>query len=303
MEILKYINQDFIIKGQLYDEQHLPASIGNAIYSFGSNDIDTIRAFIDTSDYQDGSQGMIFTDTHVYYLFDEAVRIAYKDIKELVLKKNRNFYQLTIKENNEYIFNQAPIHIEKMAYLLSKITDLDITMDLSLHEKIAYYVPYVIKDIEEDNYEDVELTDNQNKVIKELKEEFMTIEGLDDENYQYELEQLCLRAVPFFDELELDSEEIDELIEVYKQLEEKNNKEEEMFDTAQRYYDDMMKNYRNGDTAMFDNVNKVMNNFGMDFNDLNNKSPEELNAYIDDVCDKFHISRSQLEKVAQKFKK
>jgi hypothetical protein len=41
----------------------------------------------------------------------------------------------------------------------------------------------------------------------------------------------------------------------------------------------------------------------MDFNDLNNKSPEELNAYIDDVCDKFHISRSQLEKVAQKFKK
>ena len=36
--------------------------------------------------------------------------------------------------------------------------------------------------------------------------------------------------------------------------------------------------------------------------DMENKSPEELNQYIEDLCTRFGISKSQIEVLAKKFK-
>ena len=40
---------------------------------------------------------------------------------------------------------------------------------------------------------------------------------------------------------------------------------------------------------------------GIDVDDLQNKSPEELNGMLDDLCDRFNISKDQLASLAAKF--
>lgn len=45
-----------------------------------------------------------------------------------------------------------------------------------------------------------------------------------------------------------------------------------------------------------------MKTLGIDEQDLEGKSPAELNQYIENLCSRFGISKSQIEKLSKKFK-
>lgn len=302
--ILKYINNDFAANATLYSFQNLPIQIGNAIYLYGSNEITDIIAFIDASEQQDGSLGMIITPSHIFYQFDNAGSFQYQDISYLSLEKHRHDQKAkaTIKTNSSlYHLEDTPINEELFIQFLSNITEIDIDMILSSYEKVAYYVPIVLNDIIHDEYEDVFLTDLHKRKIKDFFDELNIINQLDDENYQYELKSLCSHALDFFDELELDSDEIDILYKVQEEFDKQKEKDEQIFDNAKRYYDDMMNKYKQGDSSMLNQMQSMLKNLGVDMDDLKNKSPEEMDQYINDLCDRFHISRSQLDTLIKKF--
>ena len=82
-EILSFLDNDFVINGVFYSYENIPSQIGNAIYTFGSNDITDIIAFIDCSENKDGSLGMIFTNKNIYFLLNESGIINYDEIIKL----------------------------------------------------------------------------------------------------------------------------------------------------------------------------------------------------------------------------
>lgn len=168
-------------------------------------------------------------------------------------------------------------------------------MILTSHEKVIYYTTIVLNDLLNDEYEDIVLSNQQQQRIQEFFYNFELINKLDQENYDLEVELLCNQALDFFDELELDSEEIDVLLELQKQFEEKKQQEDEMLEGAKKYYDDMMNKYNNGDSSMFDQVKSIMHGLGINEKDMENKSPEELNQYIEDLCTRFGISKVKLK--------
>ena len=47
----------------------------------------------------------------------------------------------------------------------------------------------------------------------------------------------------------------------------------------------------------------IKNMTGIDPESIKDKSPEELNQMLDDLCDRFNISKDQLMQLASKFKK
>lgn len=301
---MNQFNKNLVKKGKIYLSSQLPIQISNAIYTFGSNHITHIVAFIDTSDDQDGSHGMIITPDHLYFQFDKKGEFAYQDIVSLSLEKHRHqsHYKATIQtQENTFIFENSNIDEEILLQYLSEQSEKSIKIILSLSEKIEYYVSQVLKDIQNDEYEDLCLTHDQIQQLEEFIQELEIIHHLDDENYQYELEILCPKALAFFDELELDSDEIDILEEINNQLQKKQTQEDTMFEKAQEYYDDMMNKYKQGDTSMFDQMKGTMNKLGINIDELRGKSPEELNQYVDELCHRFGISRSQLDKMTKKF--
>lgn len=301
---MNQFNKNLVKKGKLYLSSQLPIQISNAIYTYGSNQINEIIAFIDTTDEQDGSYGMIITPDHIYYQFDHQEEFAYQDIISLSLEKHRhqNHPLATIETKSKtIILENSDIDEETFLQYLSEQTKINIKMILNLSEKIDYYVSQVLKDVQNDIYEDLHLTYNQIKQLEEFIQELDIIHQLDDENYQYELQLLCPKALAFFDELELDSDEIDILEDIQKQLEEKGNQDDAMFEKAQKYYDDMMNKYKQGDTSMFDQMKGTMDRLGINLDEMKGKSPEELNQYINELCQRFGISRSQLDKMTKKF--
>lgn len=74
--------------------------------------------------------------------------------------------------------------------------------------------------------------------------------------------------------------------------------EEQKIENAKKFYDDMMDKYRHGDSEMYDRVKGIMNQFGIDENELAGKSTEEIE---DILCSKFGISKSMMEKLVRKF--
>lgn len=300
-EILSFLDNDFVINGAFYSYENIPSQIGNAIYTFGSNDITDIIAFIDCSENKDGSLGMIFTNKKIYFLLNESGIINYDEIIKLEYKKNTSISYIATKDR-QYNFDNSFINSKKFIDLLSKITSIETKMILTSHEKVVYYTTIVLNDLLNDEYEDIVLSNQQQQRIQEFFYNFELINKLDQENYDLEVELLCNQALDFFDELELDSEEIDVLLELQKQFVEKKQQEDEMLEGAKKYYDDMMNKYNNGDSSMFDQVKSMMHGLGINEKDMENKSPEELNQYIEDLCTRFGISKSQIEALAKKFK-
>lgn len=289
---------------KIYDSWHIPSQIGQAIYLFGSNDITEIIAFIDTSDMQDGTSGLIITPQKLYYHLEKKGYLAYQDIVALSIEKHRHdqgSIGVVKTSTQEHVFQGDEICNENLIQLLALLCDKDIERILTIPEKIAYYVQVVLSDIQNDEYEDIDLSDQQLHTIHEFEEELHIIEQLDDENYQYELQLLCPKALQFFDELELDSDEIDILLDIQKQLTQEQEKENDMFDQARQYYDDMMNKYQQGDTKMYDQMKNAMNMLGIHPEDLQGKSPEEIQHYLEDLCDRFGISKSQLDHLMKKF--
>ncbi len=295
------IDEKLVLNGELYLKDNLPSQISNALYNFGSMNVFEILAFIDSSEELDGSKGMIITPDEIYFKFGQAGNFKYQEITGLSLQKHRHdqLVKIIIRTvKGSYAFSNKTIDPEILVNFLAKITDLKIEMIMTNHEKVAYYVPIVLADLSNDEYEDIELTNEQIALINELNQDLKVIDGLDEENYCYELENLCNRALDFFDELGLDSEEIDELEKVQEQFNQADLAEDQKIDDAKRFYDDMMDKYSQGDTEMYDRVKSMMAQMGIDENELAGKSTEEIE---DLLCEKFGISKSMMEKLVKKF--
>ncbi|WP_296880339.1 hypothetical protein [Thomasclavelia sp.] len=295
------IDEKLVLNGKLYLKDNLPSQISNALYNFGSMNVFEILAFIDSSEELDGSKGMIITPDEIYFKFGQAGNFKYQEITGLSLQKHHHdqLVKIIIRTvKGSYAFSNKTIDPEILVNFLAKITDLKIEMIMTNHEKVAYYVPIVLADLSNDEYEDIELTNEQIALINELNQDLKVIDGLDEENYCYELENLCNRALDFFDELGLDSEEIDELEKVQEQFNQTDLAEDQKIDDAKRFYDDMMDKYSQGDTEMYDRVKSMMAQMGIDENELAGKSTEEIE---DLLCEKFGISKSMMEKLVKKF--
>lgn len=300
-ELVSAIKDQLTLAGKLYLYDNLPAQISNAVYTFGDTNSFDILAYIDASIKQDGSRGMLIYPDGIYFKFGQQGFFKYDEIVYLGIEKHRNDPSVKgiIKtEPKTYSFSNITIDPEVLVTFLSKVTELDIDMIMSNHEKVAYYVPIVLSDLENDEYEDIQLSPADQSQIQEFYQNLAMIKQLDDENYQYELEQLCHQALSFFDELGLDSDEIDQLLMVQKEFDQEDLQEEQKIDNAKKYYDDMMDKYRHGDTSMYDNVKAIMNQMGIDENELAGKSPEEIE---DILCEKFGISKSMMEKLKNRF--
>ncbi len=64
-----------------------------------------------------------------------------------------------------------------------------------------------------------------------------------------------------------------------------------------------MNHYQQGNPQIFKQVKSMMNMLGIHEDDLKNKSPYELNQYIEELCQRFGVSKSQVENLAKKFQK
>ena len=63
----EYLDDTLIHQGQFYDKQSLPSQVSNAIYQYGDNSDFDLLAYIDISEQQDGSKGMIITQKGIYF--------------------------------------------------------------------------------------------------------------------------------------------------------------------------------------------------------------------------------------------
>lgn len=295
------IDEKLVLKGKIYYKNQLPGQIGHAIYLFGNENILDVLAFIDASDELDGSKGMIITPDAIYFQLGLAGCIYYDEITSLSLQKHHcdSLIKTIVRtKSGNYAFSNKIINPEVLVCLLSDITGLNVELVMTCYEKIAYYVPIVLKDLLEELYEDIKLTIEQIKFINELFQELEIIENLDYENYCYELEKLYPRIMNFFEDLGLDSDEIDELYKIQEQLLEVNQDENRKIEEAKQLYDEMINQYNQGNTEIVDQVKAMMTQLGINEDELAGKSMEEIE---DLLCDRLGISKELMEKMMRRF--
>lgn len=299
----EYLDDTLIHQGQFYDKQSLPSQVSNAIYQYGDNSDFDLLAYIDISEQQDGSKGMIITQTGIYFNLAMPGKIIYQDIVQIALKKpllQDTLIAFIKTKDKAYQFKDYIINALQLIRFLSEITGLKIDYLMNDYEKMEYFVPIVLQDILDDVYEDTVLDEEMTKKITTMQEELQTIRSLSMNEYQDELMLLNNKALDLFEELALDSEEIDQLVQVQTNLQ---NQEDQRYNQFKNYYDQMMDQYKNGNTGQFDQIQTMMNRLGLDEETLKNKSPEELNQILEDLCSRFGISKSQIERMAQRFTK
>ena len=173
--------------------------------------------------------------------------------------------------------------------------------EMSAYEKVEYFVPIVLNDIKDDVYEDLELDDQQYQQIKDIENELQMTKELKDLDYQDECRALCRYCLDFFENLGLESDEIDALNEAQAFFDQQDSQENQQLEGAKRFVDEMMENYKNGDTGMYDQMKSTMGNLGIDEEKLKNMSQEEVDQYVQDMCKKFGISQSLFDKLKDKF--
>ena len=96
---------------------------------------------------------------------------------------------------------------------------------------------------------------------------------------------------------------MDELESILKKVQEKQDQMNQQFEQATNYYQDMYENLKKGDPSMFNKMKSILKMIGINEEDLKNKSPEELDAMVDSLCQRFGVSRSQVEAFAKRFQK
>ncbi len=121
-----------------------------------------------------------------------------------------------------------------------------------------------------------------NAYLEELEENKDT----ELQTYMMNMSLLGDKIMNLVEELELDSDEIDALEKAVAKDREKQNS---MFEQAREMYNK--------------NPDLIKNMTGIDPESIKDKSPEELNQMLDDLCDRFNISKDQLMQLASKFKK
>ncbi len=301
--IKEYIDIDMFKEGTCFKEEELPGTIGNAIYQFGDTTIKSVLYFWDASKIQDGSMGMIITPEGVYFQLDTKGMFTFDSIESLSIKKHRHDIQAigTIKANTEtFTFQEASLDVSKWIEYLADLTDISINRILTNAEKIDYYTTVVLHDLLDDAYEDMELTPELTKQINEYLEELDLIHQLEDKDYEQDLDSLNERTLPFFQDLELDSEEIDILEAIQA---EKQKREDQIFEQTKNYFNDMMNEYQQGNTAKYDQAMRMAKTMGIDEESLKNMSPQEMEEYLDQLCDRLGISKSQIERLAKRLQK
>ena len=152
-----------------------------------------------------------------------------------------------------------------------------------------------------DVYEDLELNEQHFQQIKDIEHELEMAKELKDLDYQDECRSLCRYCLDFFESLGLDSDEIDALNEAQSFFDQQDSQENQQLEGAKRWIDEMMSNYQNGDTGMYDQMKSTMESLGIDEERLKNMSNEEVDQYVKEMCKKFGISQSLFDKLKDKF--
>ena len=302
--VLENLDENIVNEATFYNQQNIPSQISKALYLYGSTTDYQVLGFVDASD--DGSQGMIFTDQGVYFCFKEPHSFLYEDIEELVLVKKEegfDFYAKIKTKANTFVFKNKYLNLKGFIECLSEILEMPVHYEMSAYEKVEYFVPIVLNDLKEDVYEDLELNEQHFQQIKDIEHELEMAKELKDLDYQDECRSLCRYCLDFFESLGLDSDEIDALNEAQSFFDQQDSQENQQLEGAKRWVDEMMSNYQNGDTGMYDQMKSTMENLGIDEERLKNMSNEEVDQYVKEMCKKFGISQSLFDKLKDRFGK
>lgn len=300
--ILENLDESIVNEATFYSQQNIPSQISQALYIYGSTTDYQVLGFIDASG--DGSKGMIFTDQGIYFCFKEPHFFLYEDIEKLILVKKEetfDFYAKIKTKTSTFVFKNNYLNLKEFIECLSGILEMSISYEMSAYEKVEYFVPLVLDDLKEDVYEDLELTKQQYQQIKDIEHELEMAKELKDLDYQDECRSLCRYCLDFFESLGLDSDEIEALNEAQSFFDQQDSQENKQLEGAKRWVDEMMSNYQNGDTGMYDQMKSTMENLGIDEEKLKNMSNEEVDQYVQDMCKKFGISQSLFDKLKDKF--
>lgn len=300
--ILENLDESIVNEATFYSQQNIPSQISQALYLYGSTTDYQVLGFIDASG--DGSKGMIFTDQGIYFCFKEPHFFLYEDIEKLILVKKEetfDFYAKIKTKTSTFVFKNNYLNLKEFIECLSGILEMSISYEMSAYEKVEYFVPLVLDDLKEDVYEDLELTKQQYQQIKDIEHELEMAKELKDLDYQDECRSLCRYCLDFFESLGLDSDEIEALNEAQSFFDQQDSQENQQLEGAKRWVDEMMSNYQNGDTGMYDQMKSTMGNLGIDEEKLKNMSNEEVDQYVQDMCKKFGISQSLFDKLKDKF--
>ena len=300
--ILENLDESIVNEATFYSQQNIPSQISQALYLYGSTTDYQVLGFIDASG--DGSKGMIFTDQGIYFCFKEPHFFLYEDIEKLILVKKEetfDFYAKIKTKTSTFVFKNNYLNLKEFIECLSGILEMPISYEMSAYEKVEYFVPLVLDDLKGDVYEDLELTKQQYQQIKDIEHELEMAKELKDLDYQDECRSLCRYCLDFFESLGLDSDEIEALNEAQSFFDQQDSQENQQLEGAKRWVDEMMSNYQNGDTGMYDQMKSTMGNLGIDEEKLKNMSNEEVNQYVQDMCKKFGISQSLFDKLKDKF--
>lgn len=305
-EIIELIDKDICNQAVFYDDRHIPAQISNALYMYGNNEDFNVIAFVDASKQNDGSRGMIITEKAVYFCFKDSQSFAFGDIVQLSLvweKEDKRFYAKIKTTVKTYVFKNNYLNLENFVKALAKITDLTIDFVMDPYEKVEYFVPLVLADLENEVYEDLQLDNLQQQQVKDIYHELEMTKQLTGLDYQDELRALCRYCLDFFENFGLDSEEIDALKQAQDFFDQKDLQEDQQLEGAKKWFDEMSESYRNGNTEMYDQLKTTMNNLGIDEEALKNMSPSEVDEYVKEICKKFGISQSLFDKLKDRFGK
>ena len=300
--ILENLDESIVNEATFYSQQNIPSQISQALYLYGSTTDYQVLGFIDASG--DGSKGMIFTNQGIYFCFKEPHFFLYEDIEKLILVKKEetfDFYAKIKTKTSTFVFKNKYLNLKEFIECLSGILEMPISYEMSAYEKVEYFVPLVLDDLKEDVYEDLELTKQQYQQIKDIEHELEMAKELKDLDYQDECRSLCRYCLDFFESLGLDSDEIEALNEAQSFFDQQVSQENQQLEGAKRWVNEMMSNYQNGDTGMYDQMKSTMENLGIDEEKLKNMSKEEVDQYVQDMCKKFGISQSLFDKLKDKF--
>lgn len=300
--ILENLDESIVNEATFYSQQNIPSQISQALYLYGSTTDYQVLGFIDASG--DGSKGLIFTDQGIYFCFKEPHFFLYEDIEKLILVKKEetfDFYAKIKTKTSTFVFKNNYLNLKEFIECLSGILEMPISYEMSAYEKVEYFVPLVLDDLKEDVYEDLELTKQQYQQIKDIEHELEMAKELKDLDYQDECRSLCRYCLDFFESLGLDSDEIEALNEAQSFFDQQDSQENQQLEGAKRWVDEMMSNYQNGDTGMYDQMKSTMENLDIDEEKLKNMSKEEVDQYVQDMCKKFGISQSLFDKLKDKF--
>ena len=300
--ILENLDESIVNEATFYSQQNIPSQISQALYLYGSTTDYQVLGFIDASG--DGSKGMIFTNQGIYFCFKEPHFFLYEDIEKLILVKKEetfDFYAKIKTKISTFVFKNNYLNLKEFIECLSGILEMPISYEMSAYEKVEYFVPLVLDDLKEDVYEDLELTKQQYQQIKDIEHELEMAKELKDLDYQDECRSLCRYCLDFFESLGLDSDEIEALNEAQSFFDQQVSQENQQLEGAKRWVNEMMSNYQNGDTGMYDQMKSTMENLGIDEEKLKNMSKEEVDQYVQDMCKKFGISQSLFDKLKDKF--